>query len=241
MPKKKEQIKFMSLSEIVDYAIQAYPSVEFQTRDTYGAKTKNTVRHYIERKLIQHHLLPGHDQNRKDIPEDRKADEERENGEKKVSEIIAKFIIDEFVYPHYKTITDTPTERIKEKFEKMDEQTRYENFMAFQDFQDYIISTNGSVDNVEAENKHSDDGGFHLPDVCFDDYSPEFEDRAVQDMKIFFFNECYDFHEKEYRRDLARRSSLIDDNDPWFTGFGYEELTWKLEHPYGNYIFPKKS
>lgn len=242
MPKQKEQIKLMSLSEIVDYAIRTYPCIELHTHYPDGVIKKETVRNYILRKLIQHHLYPGSNKENLENASDKKEnDSKNTNDDKKVSEIIAKFIVDEFAYPHFKKNIEQSTEKTEKRFESMDEQRQYENLMAFLDYQEEIIRTNGSVCDVKYENNHSDDGKYHIPKVCFDEYSQEFEDRTVKEIMLNFFNECYDFHEEEFRKDLEERSGLIDVNNPFLTGFGYEELTWKLEHPVGNYIFPKEN
>ena len=247
MPRKKEEINFMSLPEIVDYAIKTYPCIELQTRDT--------VRKYIERKLIQHRLYPDPDKSKEKSNEENpeKADNDKGSSEineenpektdddKKVSEIIAKLFVHGVVYPHFNDIIVNPTKKTKKIFERMDEELRYNNHQSFLDYMNDITSAGEPPCNAASEDSHPDGGLNHIPKVCYDNYTREFEDAVVRGVKEAFFGECYDFNEEEFRRDLEKRSKMINENDPWLTSYGYEELTWKLEHPIGNYIFPKKS
>lgn len=238
MPRKKEQINFMRLSEIVDYAIKTYPCIELQTHLSGGVVSKNTVRNYIEQKLIQHRLYPDTDKSKAKGKEE---DTEKADDDKKVSEIIAKLFVHGIVYPHFNDTIVNPTKKTKKIFERMDEDLRYNNHQAFLGYMNDQTSADEPACNAVYEDRHPDSGGDHIPKVCYDNYTREFEDTVVRGVKEAFFDECYDFNEEEFRSDLKKRSKMINESDPWLTSYGYEELTWRLEHPIGNYIFPKKN
>lgn len=54
MSKKRKEIRFLSVKEIMRYAIDTYPVIEQRTK---GRNGKNTVYQYIKRKLTELRLI----------------------------------------------------------------------------------------------------------------------------------------------------------------------------------------
>lgn len=112
-----------------------------------------------------------------------------------------------------------------------------------------IQTMSGMIENYDEYGMNKRIYEHHIKTICG---NPEYEgdkagvplsyieDTVCQAMVRALFEKFYDFNEEEFRKDLVRRSMLITPEDPWKYEEGFQELTEKLEHPVGNYIFPKK-
>ena len=112
-----------------------------------------------------------------------------------------------------------------------------------------IQTMSGMIRDYDEYGMHKRIYEYHIKDICG---NPEYEwdvagvplsyieDTVYHTMVRALFDKFFDFNEEEFRRDLVRRSMLIIPDDPWKYEDGYLELTDRLEHPVGNYIFPKK-
>lgn len=78
MPRVKKEIKFLSVREIVRYAIDTYPII---AKQTMGSNGKNTVYQYISRKLAALRLIDGND--------------------KTVAEPVAYLVVDHIIYEKF--------------------------------------------------------------------------------------------------------------------------------------------
>lgn len=78
MSRIRKEIEFLSVKEIVNYAINKYPEIEQHTR---GSNGKNTVYQYIRRKLAALRLIDGND--------------------KTVAEPVARLVVDHIIYEEF--------------------------------------------------------------------------------------------------------------------------------------------
>lgn len=112
-----------------------------------------------------------------------------------------------------------------------------------------IQTMSGMIGDYDEYGMHKRIYEYHIKDICG---NPEYEwdvagvpssyieDTVYHTMVRALFDKFFDFNEEEFRRDLVRRSMLIIPDDPWKYEDGYLDLTDRLEHHVGNYIFPKK-
>lgn len=112
-----------------------------------------------------------------------------------------------------------------------------------------IQTMSGMMGDYDEYGIHKEIYEYHIKDICWDSEDEwdvagiphsYIEDTVYHTMVRALFDKFYNFNEEEFRKDLVGRSRLIIPGDPRRYKDGYQELTDRLEHPVGNYIFPKK-
>lgn len=112
-----------------------------------------------------------------------------------------------------------------------------------------IQTMSGMMGDYDEYGIHKEIYEYHIKDICWDSEDEwdvagiphsYIEDTVYHTMVRALFDKFYNFNGEEFRKDLVGRSRLIIPGDPRRYKDGYQELTDRLEHPVGNYIFPKK-
>jgi len=244
----KKEVRFFTITEMLDYAIEQYPKLKAYLNDesntSNSANARKTIKTYIRRTLTEHGLIL---QSQSDKTEPYK-----------ISEKIAKFVIDDILSDYFdKQIDDLKAQ----KNEIMEEQFKEEDRLLTEKHSD-IARINRGLENEGSsmEKEYPDDyeDGIHKDfleyQLLFDTWYPQYEgdsggisaeiiDVYVNNAMLrALFGLFFEFDEKNFRKDFIQRLRHIHFDEFGGTQYdeGYTALNEKLKNPVNHYIFPKK-
>lgn len=241
----KEEVKFFTITEMLNYAIAQYPELKVYLNDeSNSANTSKTIKAYIKRTLIKHKLIPESQPDRTKPYE--------------ISEKIAKFVIDDILSDYFARQIDNLK---AQKNEIMEEQFKEEDRLLTEKHSD-IARINSGLENEGSsmEKEYPDDyeDGIHKDfleyQLLFDTWYPQYEgdsggisaeiiDVYVNNAMLrALFGLFFEFDEKNFRKDFIQRLRHIHFDEFGGTQYdeGYTALNEKLKNPVNHYIFPKK-
>lgn len=253
----KKEVRFFTITEMLDYAIEQYPELKAYLNDESNSANKsNTIKAHIKRTLINHKLIlkTQSDSEESPIPESQ-SDRTKPY---KISEKIAKFVIDDILSDYFaKQIDDLKAQ----KNEIMEEQFKEEDRLLTEKHSD-IARINSGLENEGSsmEKEYPDDyeDGIHKDfleyQLLFDTWYPQYEgdsggisaeiiDVYVNNAMLrALFGLFFEFDEKNFRKDFIQRLKHIHFDEFGGTQYdeGYTALNEKLKNPINHYIFPKK-
>lgn len=234
-------IEFLNISQMLNYAAQIYPRVRNliieDTTYAYNAKRQ------IARTLTNHHLAF------------------MQEGAYAISKPIAECVIEHIMFDYFTSkIPETAEEagakiskrknaEIEKRSKKMDAELNNSMKKKYQD--DYESDILGIFEETNPDNHFGNEiykGGYQY-EIPQNELSEDeidsidfksFFDKVVDRMMLrALFSKFYDFDEEKYRRDLAKRSTLINSAEQSYR-IGFSELSRMLENPIGTYVIPKK-
>lgn len=264
--KKEETIEFVTINEMLEYAIKLFPNFLMYTskdsKDQYGQRHRESMKQEIKRTLLEHKLIS------KSKSKSTKAHT--------VSKEIAEFFIEHIMHSYFEKkleeLENPQNQKMREDLQKIDKQRSEEQQTLFEiGSQEQIQQSFGNdVDMIdelikshpeEAENYinleyngvnnwiHKRNFSYHIPDKTWHaEYEGDiaglpvdFADQIIEKMMLrALFDKFYEFDEKNFRKDIMLRAIFTSPEDPVQFEPGHEELTEKLEKPIGHYVFPKE-
>lgn len=250
---------YWTITDMLDYACKIYPSVNYNCNTI--AEYKDTCRQQIKRFFDAYeiplrnrkHALPEpfakflietyfcdyftKDENEESLERKRQRlqSEKKERKEKTIKAMERKLnFIDESLnderdllleIQYYETIAGDP------EYDKDNTAQDTANELKAKSSYYYQLSNGEYVFKSDLE--------YH---IYFTDNYDDFLDKTIDRVMLrAIFDGLYDFNEKDFRQDFYERQQhiMVDSSSSVDYLPGYSSLTYKLEHPMGNYIFPK--
>lgn len=244
----KKEVRFFTITKMLDYAIEQYPELKAYLNDesntANSANARQNMRKHIKQTLLEHKLILKTQSDSKKTY--------------KVSEKIAKFVIDDILSDYFARQIDNLK---AQKNEIMEEQFKEEDRLLTEKHSD-IARINSGLENEGSsmEKEYPDDyeDGIHKDfleyQLLFDTWYPQYEgdsggisaeiiDVYVNNAMLrALFGLFFEFDEKNFRKDFIQRLKHIHFDEFGGTQYdeGYTALNEKLKNPVNHYIFPKK-
>lgn len=262
--KKNETVDFITVDEMLDYAIGIFPELlPYSRKDSEVSNWKErreSMKQEIKRVLLKHRLI------------EKASSTKAHKISKEVGQFVAGNIMRSYFLTKIEEFEEQQEKEMKKKFSEIDKQLTEQQKELFEierdtrcfgynnendAFMDMLLKAypERATEYVDFEYKgkhnliHKSNLSYHIPDKTWHKESPkdveglpvDFADNIIEKMMLrALFEKFYEFDEKKFRKDLIRRSMFISSGEPAQFESGYYDLTQRLENPIGYYVFPKE-
>lgn len=263
--KKNETVDFITVDEMLDYAIGIFPELlpftSEKSKDSTWVLHRESMKQEIKRVLLKHRLI------------EKASSTKAHKISKEVGQFVARNIMRSYFLTKIEEFEEQQEKEMKKKFSEIDNQLTEQQEELFEIESDaHYFGYNNENDDavldmlikayperakeyVDFEYKekhdliHKSNLSYHIPDKTWYKEYPEdaeglpvdFADKVIEKMMLrALFEKFYEFDEKKFRKDLIWRAKFIVPGDPVRFESGYYDLTQRLENPIGYYVFPKE-